>query len=135
MHSLSNLPWWLFKHHSITQNPPKNSHCFLYQTCNCHLQMVSLIFHQAPTGNASPIFSMSPIADSLRPCISCWASTMGQIPFSVSFPFFPKSKLKSPLQFWQLALRWSPGSPASWYSHFCSTLPLTSYQDWSMGPT
>lgn len=30
------------------QNSPKNSHCFLDQTCDCHLQMVSLTFYLLP---------------------------------------------------------------------------------------
>lgn len=93
---------------------------------------LTFIFYKSPSGNASPIFSTWLMAGSLYPSSSCcWASTMG--PSSVSSTFFPKSRLKSPPHLWPL--RWSPVIPACWYSHSCVTLPLTSYQDWSMWPT
>lgn len=38
------------KHHS-TQNPPKDSNCFLDQSCDCHSQMVSFTFYLLSESN------------------------------------------------------------------------------------
>ena len=87
----------IFKPNSITQNPPKDSHCFWDQICNCHLQIVSFtfIFYLSPTGKAKPIFSMSPIADSLQ--IMCSGAGRGWISWAVQRRGQHSEELKPPI--------------------------------------
>lgn len=123
------------KHHS-TQNPPKDSNCFLDQSCDCYSQMVSFTFNLLSVSN----WKCQPYLLNVTNSIFTAPKNLplGKLWDKFLFPSLPHFLLSQSLTVHpncqSLITRRSPGIPASWYSHSFVTRCLTSYQNWSMWP-